>query len=60
MAAMFYNCTELSELDLSFLDINRVKNVDGIFHGCKENVLERNKVIFNRFNINDLIKIVSY
>ena len=56
MEAMFNLCEKLDNLNISSFNIDNVKYIDYIFHNCKQKIIDENKVKFNKFNYNDIIK----
>ena len=36
LTEMFYNCSELTSLDLSQWDLNNIESINGAFYGCKK------------------------
>ena len=51
MRSMFYKCSSLTSLNLSNFNTNNVKDMSGMFYGCrnltKNNVITRDKRILN-------------
>ena len=45
MNYMFYECSSLTNIDLSNFNTNNVTDMEGMFFGCKK--LNKNKIIFN-------------
>ena len=54
MDNMFYNCAELSSLDLSGFNTIKVKNIKNMFHGCskltKDKINTKDKKILEQFH----------
>ena len=51
---MFSYCEKLSNLDLSHFNIEKVTNIQGIFVGCKNDIISSNKSKFQKFNYEDM------
>ena len=49
---MFYNCNNLRNLDLSFFITKNVIDIDGIFNGCSNEIINSN--IYKDINENNL------
>jgi surface protein len=49
---MFYNCNNLRNLDLSFIITKNVIDIDGIFNGCSNEIINSN--IYKDINENNL------
>ena len=59
MREMFYNCKSLNDLNLSFFNTKNVTNVEDMFYGCSDSKLNFNFPNFNKFNKEELIKVIN-
>ena len=58
MAAMFYGCSSLKELNLNNFNTNNVTNMGGMFDGCSS-LKELNLNIFNTNNVTNMFSLVQ-
>ena len=50
MEGMFKNCENLNNLDLSSFNISFMCNPEGIFHGCKRDIIDSNLYKFKKYD----------
>jgi len=54
MMAMFYDCSQLKELNLSSFDTKNVNKIKGIFYSC-DDINNFNLSSFSRFKIGEMM-----
>ena len=54
MSCMFYDCSNLKNLNLYSFDTTKVINIFGIFYSCNKQILNNYLHIFNKFDLDDL------
>ena len=60
MSFMFWNCKNLSSLDLTNFNTTKVENMSGMFHGCQKLSSLTLSESFNTANVTDMSNMFSY
>ena len=53
---MFHDYMDLTILNISNFNLEKVINVKGIFYNCNSDIIDSTKSLFNKFDINDILK----